>query len=66
MFDPAALAQVSAPYLAQVDRAVALVALIQGAALVAWTAGDRAKAQRLEARAARVERFADVAARGWW
>lgn len=66
MFDPAAIAQVSAPYLAQVERALALVALIQTAALAAWTAGDRAKAQRLEARAARVERFADMKARGWW
>jgi hypothetical protein len=66
MFDPAALAQVSAPYLAEVERAVALVAVIQSAALVAFLAGDRAKAQRLEARAARVERYADSKARGWW
>jgi hypothetical protein len=65
MFNPADIPAAAEP-LAQVERALGLVALIQTSALAAFVAGDKAKAQRLEGLAARVERFADTKARGWW
>lgn len=44
---------------AQVTRAHAIVAALMGRALDAFTAGDLGACYRLEARAARVELFAD-------
>lgn len=51
---------------AYVTRALAIVEAIQAKALAALLAGDNARSEALQARAARVERKADTMARGWF
>lgn len=58
--------QAPATIQAEIARALAIVSAVQAKALAAFMAGDVVRSQALEARAARVERFADTKARGWW